>query len=80
VNVQILKAISEKLKSVFLFPCLLYNINKLFIAFKDWTKHLKQEHIQFENHLKHTQLTKQILLGFSNKQSIESTKQLIVLV
>jgi len=33
-----------------------------------------------ENHLKHTHLTKQNLLRFSNKQSIESTKQSIVLV
>jgi len=39
---------SEKLKSIFLFllklsSCLLHKHNKLFIAFKDWSKHLKLE-------------------------------------
>ena len=36
----------EKLKSVFLLSnlsCLLPNLNKLFIAFKAWSKHLKLE-------------------------------------
>ena len=43
-NLQLFKSkISEKLKSVFLLLnlscCLLHNLNKLFIAFKDWSKH-----------------------------------------
>ena len=42
--------ISEKLKYVFLWLklsfYLLQNMNKLFIAFKDWSKHLKLERIQ----------------------------------
>ena len=50
-NLQLFKSkISEKLKSVFLLLklscCLLQNLNKLFIAFKDWSKHLKLECIQ----------------------------------
>jgi len=55
--------ISEKLKYVFLwlnlYSCLLQKMNKLFITFKEWSKHLKQERIQLENHLKLSQHTKQ---------------------
>jgi len=51
----------------------IYSFQRLVKAFKTWA-------YSVENHLKHTQLTKRILLGFSNKQSIESTKQSIVLV
>ena len=55
--------ISEKLKSIFLWLnlscCLLQKISKLFIAFKEWPKHLKQERIQLQNHLKLIQHTKQ---------------------
>jgi len=50
-NLQLFKRkISEKIKSVFLLlklsSCLLHNLNKLFIAFKDWSKHVKLECIQ----------------------------------
>jgi len=45
-KLQLFKSkISEKLKYVFLLlnlnSCLLHKLNKLFIAFKDWSKHLK---------------------------------------
>ena len=55
--------ISEKLKYVFLWlnlsSCLLQKLNKLFIAFKECSKHLKQERIQLQNHLKLSQHSKQ---------------------
>jgi len=38
---------------------LLHNLNKLFIAFKDWSKHLKLERKQLENHLMLSQSTKE---------------------
>jgi len=38
---------------------LLHNLNKLLIAFKDWSKHLKLERKQLENHLMLNQSTKQ---------------------
>jgi len=50
-NLQLFKSkINEKLKSIFLLlhlsSYLLHNLNKLFIAFKDWSNHLKLERIQ----------------------------------
>ena len=50
-KLQLFKSkISEKLKYVFLWlnlsSCLLHKLNKLFIAFKDWSKHLKLERNQ----------------------------------
>jgi len=39
---------------------LLQKINKLFIAFREWSKHLKQERIQLQNHLKLSQTHKTV--------------------
>jgi len=41
---------------------LLHNLNKLFIAFKDWSKNEKMEHKQLENHLMLSQSTKQFFV------------------
>jgi len=37
----------------------LHNLNKLFIAIKDWSKHLKLERKQLEKHLMLSQSTQQ---------------------
>ena len=46
----------DRYKSQFLFVT---KADKLFIAFKDCSKHLKQERIQLQNHLKLSQHSKQ---------------------
>jgi len=51
---------------------------KTIYTFQRLVKAFNRETYSVENHLKHIQLPKQ--LGFSKKQSIETTKQSIVLV
>jgi len=48
---------------------LLSNLNKLLIAFNDWSKHIKLERKQLENHLMLSQSTKQFSV-MAPKQTI----------
>ena len=75
-NVQKLESNLSQLKNSNLFFLFVIKHKQTIYSFQ----RLVKAFYSVENHLKHTQLTNKILLGFSNKQSIEITKQLIVLV
>ena len=79
VNFQILESkLFHNWKTQNCFSHLFWNINNPFIFSKDWSKQLMKERIQLKNIYSRFNIQNKILLGFSKKQSVETTKQPII--
>jgi len=75
-----LKATFSQLKNSNLFLLFVLKQKQIFYTFQRLVKAFNEGAYSVGNHLKNINCQNRILLGFSKKQSIETTKQSIVLV
>jgi len=80
VNSQNLKALFLTTENSNLFPLFVFKLKQTIYTFQRLVKAFNRRAYSIENHLKQTQPSKQNYVRIFKKQSIETTKQSIVLV